>query len=98
MNVATEPAYVRFMPSYLAKDTVTINPAPEGSTMTATTDNGGKIRAACPDGNTTLSYTSPYSSTTRPFWICLRIDPETTPNTTIPAYSRFKRPRQENWL
>ena len=82
VNVATEPAYVRFMPSYLAKDTVTINPAPEGSTMTATTDNGGKIRAACPDGNTTVSYTSPYSSTTRPFWICLRIDPETTPNTT----------------
>ena len=82
LDVSSRPAYLRFMPSYLAADGVTINPAPEGSTMAVTTDNGGKIRAACPDGNTTLSYTSPYSSTTRPFWICLRIDPETTPNTT----------------
>ena len=49
--------------------------------MTATTDNGGKIRAACPDGNTTLSYESPYPTTMRPIWICLRIDPETPTNT-----------------
>ena len=82
LDVSSKPAYLRFMPSYLAEDNVTINPAPEGSTMTATTDNGGKIRAACPDGNTTLSYESPYPTTMRPIWICLRIDPETTANTT----------------
>jgi len=82
LDVSSKSAYLRFMPSYLAADGVTINPAPEGSTMAVTTDNGGKIRAACPDGGTTLSYESPYPSTTRPFWICLRVDPETTANTT----------------
>lgn len=82
LDVSSKPAYLRFMPSHLAADGVTINPAPEGSTMAATTDNGGKIRAACPDGNTTWSYDSPYPTATRPFWICLRVDPETTPNTT----------------
>jgi len=57
------------------------NPIPAGSLITATSDNGGSIKAAAlPSGNCSQDYASPYPSTTRPIFICLVISPEGSPN------------------
>ena len=76
---------IRYMPINVASDG-TWNPIPKGTTMSATADNGGKLRGGCAHHPTTsLNYSAPYPSTTRPEWYCLTIDKETTPASSTGA-------------
>ena len=68
---------IRYMPLNIAADG-TWNPIPKGTAMSATADNGGKLRGGCAHHPTTsLNYSAPYPSTTRPEWYCLTIEKET---------------------
>ena len=64
------------IPGTTTKQVIAWNPIPSGTKMSASADNGGKLRGGCLDDTKGNAYDSPYPSTTRPVWYCLTIDPE----------------------